>query len=162
MISMYKTGHSGNRTTDSCDNCGTCDGGRCHRCQDIWVEDGVTYRTYEEAKAASHSLVELCGDDDPSGFTIQNGILMAQVYVYSSEEEGYRGYLMVECNKESKLYQQKMEETKEGMKKFEECKCTDKHCSAYANSCDVFNCCTDSSCYMKMKNGKRTTRMWYM
>lgn len=180
MISKMKTGHTYyNSAFETSDTCATCNGARCDSCKDVWelttVLDTKIFYSFEEAKAVEDktlALVTYYGHPvhDVTAYTITDGVLMAKVYIYKTDDRSYNrlpddaatGYMWLPCNKDAETYNSVFSSVSARMNDWTSCTCTDKACAYNGNSCDVSKTCTDSSCYREMKAGTRKERKWYM
>ena len=166
MLNKHYNGHMyrGSATeTDS--DCGNCDGARCDTCKEYWTVDGngdERFYTIEEAQKVADTVATLLPSEyrTPSEdyFFEKDGLLYAgDVYALASNNYGC---IDVQCNQESSMYNEKLEDCKKRRVMYNECKCLDKDNENLELSCPKYGC-NDVSCYAKMKNGC-TNKKWYM
>lgn len=168
MITTHLTKHIYFNSPIECDdNCGTCDGARCDDCRKQYEVYGVNERFYdeEEAKRVEESINSIIPDtiDDyiiDNYFFILDGDLYYTGHENPTPEYKYGRRVDVPCNKESSMYQSKLEEVIKRNERYNQCKCIDKD-TADDGDCKKYGC-NDYSCFRGMELGKRTDKKWYM
>lgn len=159
-MEKHLTGHIYYRSPyESDDNCGTCDGANCDRCNVVYTVNGVnsTFSDPGKAKAAEDaekSLINL--NHYGAQYFIKDDKLYASVWPVDSN-----GYVEVQCNEESARYKSKFDEVKQCHDRYDECNCTDKSEVKDGSPCSKFGC-NDMKCYNKMKRGAITAKVVYL